>query len=325
MYADLHVHLRGTLSPLLAKKLASGKGSEVSNRYIDKANRYIWSDFSGFLETYDAIAGLIKDGSDLEQVAYEYLAAAAADGCVYVEFMLSPPDLLREGVSYSDQLKALESSWQRSKADFGIESRLIATAVRHLGPDAALEAARIVGYESHPYVVGFGLTGDERKFDAKDFKPAFEFAKKNGLRLTAHAGEHREASTIKDAVDFLELDRVGHGVRAAESAPIAEFLQERQVGLEICISSNLALGLFPSLYQHPFAWLRDRGVKLCLGTDDPAFFNTSCATEYALAAENAALDNIDLVALTMDAIGMSFCQEETKRTLLNTIAGMAHD
>lgn len=319
MYVDLHVHLRGTLSPLLAKQLAVKKGPQVVDKFIDQADQYVWSGFSSFLETYDAVAGLIKDASDLERVAYDYLSTAAAGGCIYVEFMLSPPDLLREGVSYSDQLSALESSWRRSKADFGIESRLIATAVRHLGPDAAMEAARIVCSENHPYVVGFGMTGDERKFDARDFTPAFALAKQKGLKLTAHAGEHRDASTIREAVDSLELDRVGHGVRAAEDVSIIKYLRERQIGLEICISSNLALGLFATIDKHPFGWLRNEGVRLCLGTDDPAFFNTSCATEYALAAENAGLTDADLTALTADAIGMSFCPEETKRHLLKTM------
>jgi adenosine deaminase len=140
MYLDLHVHLRGTIGPSLAQRLARQRNLVLDAALCD-AGRYIWSDFSGFLTTYDAIAAVVQNASDLEEVAFSYLAAAAAAGTIYVEFMLSPPDLLRNGISYSDQLVALNDASERSRSQFGIESRLIVTCVRHLGPEAALQAA----------------------------------------------------------------------------------------------------------------------------------------------------------------------------------------
>jgi len=204
----------------------------------------MWPDFSGFLSAYDAVAAVVQNADDLEEVAFSYLAATAAAGTIYVEFMLSPPDLLRNGISYPDQLAALTAAWERSRSQFGIESRLIVTCVRHLGPEAALQAALLASSFTHPYVVGFGLTGDERQFEIGDFAPAFRLARDAGLRLTAHAGEHRGAPSIREAVQCLGLDRVGHGIRAPEDPSVMSFLAEGQIGLEICVSSNLALGLY---------------------------------------------------------------------------------
>jgi adenosine deaminase len=272
MYLDLHVHLRGTIGPSLARRLAR-RGNLVLDAALSHTGRYMWSDFSGFLRAYDAVAAVVQNAGDLEEVAFSYLAATAAGGTLYVEFMLSPPDLLRNGISYSDQLAALNAARERSRSQFGIESRLIVTCVRHLGPEAALEAALLASSFTHPYVVGFGLTGDERQFAISDFAPAFRVARDAGLRLTAHAGEHCEAPSIREAVECLGLDRVGHGVRAPEDPSVMSFLAERRTGLEICISSNLALGLYASLDDHPLPQIVAAGIAVSLGTDDPGFPN----------------------------------------------------
>jgi adenosine deaminase len=315
MYLDLHVHLRGTVFPEAARHLGVKQGTVLDSSIFDQVGRYCWNGFSGFLQTYDSVASLIRTKADLERIAYDYLATSAAKGVIYVEFMISPPDLSREGVPYSDQLAALISGGQRAMSDFGIESRLIATCVRHLGPEAARQAAEMIVSERDPYVVGFGMTGNEFVFDAKEFAPAFHIAERAGLRLTAHAGEHREAHTVREAVDFLRLDRVGHGVRAIEDKSVSEYLASKGTGLEICISSNLALGLYASINDHPFKTLRAAGLKLCIGTDDPAFFRSSCDEEYNLAAANAKLNRSDLIKLSRDAISLAFCDKSTKARL----------
>jgi adenosine deaminase len=202
MYLDLHVHLRGTIGPALAQRLARRRNYVLETALFDRG-RYVWSEFSGFLRAYDAIAAVVQDANDLEEVAFSYLAAAAVAGTIYVEFMLSPPDLLRQGIPYSDQLGALNSAWERSRSQFGIESRLFVTCVRHLGPEAAVQVALLASSLRHPYVVGFGLTGDERQFEVADFARAFRIAKDAGLRLTAHAGEYRDARSIQETVEQL--------------------------------------------------------------------------------------------------------------------------
>ncbi|MBM1817850.1 adenosine deaminase [Pseudosulfitobacter pseudonitzschiae] len=280
---DLHVHLRGTLTPTMACKLAERNSISLdAARWAAKG--YGWHDFTSFLQAYDHIASVIATAQDLEEVAYDYLSRSAQLGTTYVEFMLSPPDLMRVGVAFDDQLAALSAARERALELHGIDCRMIATAVRHLGPAAATQAARLAVGRRHDILVGFGLTGDERMFPVGDFKEAFSIARSEGLRATAHAGEHLGPDTIIEAIEVLGLERVGHGIRAVESEVVMRQLASAKIPLEVCLTSNLALNLYPSIGKHPIGRLNAAGCAIVLGTDDPSFFSTDIEMEYSLAA-----------------------------------------
>lgn len=316
MFVDLHVHLRGTLTHELVMSLGQRKGAGLPATALASA-RTGWHDFESFLKAYDLVTSVVRSASDLEEVASSYLRRCAAAGGGYVEFMLSPPDLARTGVPFPDQLRALEAAAQRAVEEWGIHSRLIATAVRHLGPQAAIQAARMVTSVQADIVVGFGLTGNENVYAANDFAEAFHIARSEGLQATAHAGEHRPAETIIQAVEVLGLQRVGHGVRAVESKTITRQLVEERVPLEICLGSNLALGLYPSIDTHPIHELAQNGCAIVLGTDDPGFFETDIAWEYSLAEKNSPL--LTRGAISETAIHAAFCDENTKNLLFTKL------
>ncbi len=280
---DLHVHLRGTLTAEMAATLAERNGMSLDPAML-MLKGHGWHDFPTFLQAYDQVAAVIVTALDLEEIAYDYLARAAGLGTTYVEFMLSPPDLERVGVAFDDQLTALSTARLRAKEDFGIDCGMIATAVRHLGPAAAVEAARLAVGRQLDILVGFGLTGDERLYEPWEFSEAFRIARSEGLHVTAHAGEHLGPDTIIQSIEDLGLERVGHGVRAVESEAVLRQLAQERVPLEICLSSNLSLGLYTSIQEHPIRTLIDAGCSIVLGTDDPAFFATDIAQEYAMAA-----------------------------------------
>jgi len=311
---DLHVHLRGTLTPDQARKIALRNSRPLAQARLESVG-YGWRDFSSFLQAYDEVTSVIACAADLEEVAFAYLASAASCGARYVEFMLSPPDLMRVGVAFEDQLSALSDARARAFEVHGIDCRMIATAVRHLGPEAALSAARIAVDRKHEILVGFGLTGDERQFPIAAFEEPFRIARVEGLLATAHAGEHLGPETIIEAIEVLGLSRVGHGVRAIEAPAVVKQLAEAQLPLEICLSSNVALGLYPSIQNHPLRALYDAGCVVTLGTDDPAFFATDIANEYMLAKK--ILPDVSAIQSIEDwSIRYSFCDDNTKATLL---------
>ena len=313
MLVDLHVHLRGTICAATARRLAARHNMELPESVVGLPG-YGWRDFTSFLNSYDQITSVVRSAGDLEEVAYEYLSAVATQGTIYVEFMLSPPDLLRTGVPYRDQLAAIQAASDRARDELGIECRLIATAVRHLGPRAAVEAARVSVAGATSLVVGFGLTGDERQFRVKEFEEAFRIARSEGLKVTAHAGEHLGADSIIEAVESLRLDRIGHGVRAVESASVVQQLASSRIPLEICLASNLALGLYSGLEEHPIACLAAAGCSIVLGTDDPTFFATSPQREYQLARAALPLGPTGS-RITEQAIETAFCDDATKSRL----------
>lgn len=275
--------------------------------------RYGWHDFASFLKAYDLITSVVKTATDLEQVTASYLKRCSELGGCYVEFMLSPPDLARTGVPFPDQLKAVKAAADRAAEEWHVHSRLIATAVRHLGPQAAIEAARMATSVNSDVLVGFGLTGDEHQYDVGEFAEAFRIARGEGLSATAHAGEHRPAETIIEAIETLGLARVGHGVRAVESPDVMRQLADARMPLEICLTSNLALGLYPSIVEHPIGRLADASIVIVLGTDDPGFFDTDVGRDYALA--QTVRPQLSSRTITANAIDAAFCDERTKASL----------
>lgn len=283
-----------------------------------RAPGYGWHDFPSFLRVYDEVAAAIRTARDIEEVTYEHLVRVGCAGTAYVEFMLSPPHERRVGISFADQLAAVDRAADRARELTGIECCVIATAVRQLGPDAAIDSAQIAIACRSPRLVGFGLTGNERMHDAADFRPAFAIARSEGLKATAHAGEHLGPETILPAIEALGLDRVGHGVRAAESQAVMAALARLGVPLEVCLTSNIALGVCSDIGEHPIAALAEAGCVLTLGTDDPGFFSTTPAREYELAKRAISDPNIE-ARITRAAIAAAFCDETTKARLLGRL------
>jgi adenosine deaminase len=316
---DLHVHLRGTIAPDMARYLAARNGVELPCDLFRSDGTYRWSNFSEFLRAYDAVGAVVRTATDLETIAEKYLLTSALEGTIYVEFMLSPGHLANAGIPYEEQIFAVAAAADRARAACGIECRLIATCVRHHGPHAAVGVVKLVTGCPHPIVVGFGMTGNELQYEAIEFKAAFDIARDAGLKLTAHAGEFRGPESVLDSLQHLRLDRIGHGVRSVESPRALEELRLSGVGLEVCLTSNVALGLVTDVDAHPFERLRAAGCVVTLATDDPAYFETSVAREYSLAQQTFGLCERTLKEITHQAISAAFCDEATKAVLLRKV------
>lgn len=316
---DLHVHLRGTIEPETAVRLASQHRVTLPSALFAANGGYRWRGFDEFLQAYDSIGQVIRAPEDLYFLARNYLERCAADGTIYVEFMLSPSHSAKNGIPYREQVSAVATAISDARSNCGIEARLIVTCVRHQKPREALELAELVAENPHPIVVGFGLTGNELLFDVSEFSGAFMVAREAGLGLTAHTGEWAHGKSVLHSVDVLSLTRVGHGIKAVEDYKVLSDLSERGVGFEVCLSSNVALKLCDTFEEHPLPKLIAAGCKVSLATDDPAYFLTSPANEYQLAADRLGLSYTQLRQITIDAMNMAFCDQETKDALLQQV------
>ena len=169
--------------------------------------------------------------------------------------------------------------------------------------------------EPHPYVVGYGMGGDEAKFTPADFAPAFRLARDHGLGCTVHAGEVVGPESVWASIDCLPVTRIGHGVRSADDPALMAELARRGTVLEVCPGSNVAMGLYPDRASHPLHRLIDAGVAVTLNSDDPPFFHTTLGNEY----DKAGLDPAALRNIARTALQASFADEVTKRRLLKEI------
>ncbi len=307
---DLHCHLRGTMSPSLAGQLA--KKHQLKLPALFSAEGYEFTGFDEFLSIYDQIGHVIRTPDDLREVAYRYLANVAKCGTKYVEFMISPGHSIENGIPFSSQISSISEAIEQARDECGIICCIIVTCVRHRGPDEAVEVAELAAKSDSPYVRGFGLTGNEHVYNIEEFKPAFLIAESARLGLTAHVGEWLPAETVLKAVDYLGLRRVGHGITAAADPYVLAELIDRNIGFEICLSSNVKLGAVEAFEQHPFRIMIDAGCRVNLSTDDPAYFMTSPKNETELARHYLNVTEDERLAMLDHSIEMAFCSEEDK-------------
>jgi adenosine deaminase len=316
--AELHVHLEGTAPPALVRRLAERNGLAVPDGLFDGSDRFAYSGFLDFLRTYDKAASVIRTGADYRDVTYEYLAACARDGALYVELTASPDHAALVGLSDEEHLAGIARGIDDARRDHGIEGRILISCVRNFGVEPALRVARYAAERPHPYVVGFSMAGDEENYPAGDYAEAFRIAADAGLGCTVHAGEWAGADSVRAALG-LPVSRISHGVRAIEDPALVTELAESGVVLECSPTSNVVLGVFPTYEEHPLPRLVAAGVRVTLGSDDPPYFGASVGGEYAICRDRFEFDDERLRAITRTAIEAAFCDEGLKQALMERV------
>ncbi len=315
--AELHCHIEGAASPRLVEIKAAKYGADVS-AFI-QGEKFVWHDFTSFLHAYDQASMLFRTEEDYADLAEDYLLSLSRQDAIYSEVFISTDHAISAGLDPRAYIEGLAEGMRRAKAVTGIEGRLIATGLRHKGPEAVMAAARYIVDNPHPLVTGFGMAGDERMHDPKEFAAAFELARDAGLGITVHAGELSGPESVSDALDALKPSRIGHGVRAIENADLVRRLADEQILLECCPGSNIALSVYGDFASHPFASLARAGVAVTLNSDDPPYFHTDLAREYEIAATYFGYDDEMLKHLTRTALNAAFVDEKTRTTLLERL------
>lgn len=317
--AEIHAHLEGTAPLALVRRLAKRNRMDLPAGLFRDDGEYHWEDFLHFLKVYDTACSAIRTPDDYRDVTYEYLAGCAQEGAIYVEVMSSPDHAAEAGMSYANHLEGIVAGIEDARADHGIEGRCIVTCVRHYGVEQAMEVARQVAAHPHPLVSGFGMGGDEAAFPPSQFARAFNYVADSGLPCTVHAGEWAGPERVREAIETLPVQRLGHGVRAAEDPDLVQEIMARGITLEVCPGSNFATGMYRDYGDHPLARLMAAGAKTTLSSDDPPYFSTSVGKEYVAAAEHLDLGEDDMLGFTRNALEAAFVDEPTRETLLKQL------
>ncbi|MGF6154785.1 adenosine deaminase [Ensifer sp. KUDG1] len=315
--AELHCHIEGATPPELALAQADKYGVDTSAIIRDKA--YVWEDFTSFVKCYDAIASLFKTEEDYALLAEAYLTELAEAGTIYSEIIVSPDHGNTIGLGAHAYLEGLAAGMEAARQKTGIESRMLITGIRHLGPESVIKTAEFAAKREHKLVTGFNLAGEERMHKVADFARAFDIVRDAGLGLTIHAGELSGAFSVRDALDHVRPSRISHGVRAIEDADLVRRLADAGVVLEVCPGSNISLQVFPDFASHPLRALHEAGVRVTLNSDDPPFFHTSLAQEYDIASAVMGFSDAEINGMTRTAIEAAFVDEPTRKLLLARI------
>lgn len=314
--AELHVHLEATALPQLIRALAARNGRTLPAELFTPDGRFAWRDFLHFLQHYDVAASAIRTAQDYRDVTFAYLERCAAEGAVYVELIASPDHARAVGLPESEHRAGIAQGIDDARAASGIQARFLVVGIRNLGVEAVERVAAEAAADPHPYLVGFNLAGAEVGFPPEDYARAFAIAHDAGLGCSIHAGEHAPPAVWRGALDLPGITRISHGVRAVEDPELVARLAAEGIVLEVCPTSNIALGVYPDADHHPLGALRRAGVRVTLGSDDPPWFGATLGGEYALAARHQGCSEADLADITRTAIRAAFADEATRDALL---------
>ncbi len=316
---ELHLHHEGAAPPAFIRGLAKEKSVNLGGVFKPDGS-YAFRDFVHFLSVYEAATSVLKTPEDYARLTKAVLEESAANDVIYSETFLSP-DFCGGGDvgAWREYLHAIMDAAAEAERDHGIILRGIVTCIRHFGPDKAKAAARCAAETAGDWITGFGIAGDEMKGKPKDFAYGFDMAREAGLRLTAHAGEWGGAQSVRDAIDDLGVERIGHGVHAINDLPLVDKLVENEIILEVCPGSNVNLDVYPSLAAHPIEKLRERGVKVTVSTDDPPFFHTTMRDEYLNLARTFGWDETVFFEINDTAARAAFCDEDTRTRVLKRL------
>lgn len=320
--AELHLHLEGMLQPHRVTSLA--KKYSVAVEDDELASRYNLRGFSQFLELFKWATSFLREPDDYAQLAQDAATALHQQCVVYAEITLSIGVMRLRKQNVSANFAALREVFARNHAaGTGPQVQFIFDAVRQFGPAPAMEVARLAAEHRNEAVVAFGLGGDELSIPLSDFRKAYAYAAQHGLHLVAHAGETGGPEQIQDAIELLNVERIGHGIAAIRSPALMNTLVTRKIPLEICLTSNLCTNALSiqlnsahsRIALHPLAKFFRHGIPVTLSTDDPAMFHTTLSEEYS-AATQTGLSLDDLVAINRTAFEYAFLPQTTRQDFL---------
>lgn len=313
---ELHLHLEGAIPLQTLLNLIQREGKEPSIENTDDLRKKLtYLDFAHFIEIWIWKNTFIKEERDFEEIAYQVLHNLSNQNVKYVEAFYSPGDYQEQGLSTQGITEHLIKGKKRAYQDFGIQSELIVDIIRGDDPEIGMQRLEEVTPYLGKGVIGIGLGGSEQKYPADLYAPVYKEAKKQGFRLTAHAGEAVGAASIWVAIEKLGVERIGHGVRAYEDLRLLSLLKERQIPLEMCVVSNVRTGVCKSFETHPVKQYFQDGLMVTVNSDDPTMFNTSITQEYLVLAQNLGFSINDLNQLSMNGITASFMPDENKESM----------
>lgn len=308
---DLHRHLDGSVRLETILDLAGQHGVPLPAQTVEDLRPHVQvtgaqPGLMAFIERFKYLTAVMVDDEACRRIALENVEDAAGEGIGYVELRFSPAFMAEpNGLSPEEVVDAVVDGVRAGRLETGIQAHLIGIMSRSFGVEACMRELDAL-LRRRDELVAVDLAGDEARFPAGMFSEHFRKVREAGLGVTVHAGEADGPHSVRAAIEELGADRIGHGFRAIEDPAVVDLLLEREVGLEICLTSNLQIGAVDRYAAHPAKRLLDMGVCLNLNTDDPGISGIDLPHEYDVAASAAGLTAADIEKIRKNAAQMAF-------------------
>ena len=319
--AELHLHFQGAIRPVTLLELARRHRVALPAEDLDGLRAWFhFRDFAHFVEVYAILRSCLVEPEDFELVTYELGSELAAQHVRYAEVTFTPGPEVYRGPR-DTFFGGLTRGRELVRREFGVDLRWIFDIPRRtvgLYPDLPLADfitdTAIDGRNDG--VVALGLAGTELGYPPEPFEPWFDRARAAGLHSAPHAGETAGPASVWGAIHALGAERLGHGVRAIEDPDLVAYLVEHRIALEVCPTSNVSLGVYPSLEEHPLPRLHAAGARVTINTDTPAIFGTTLNSEAALLATAFDLSPPAIDDILLNAFEASFLPPEERQALV---------
>lgn len=321
--AELHLHIEGTLEPEMMFELAQRNRVELPFPDVDAVRRaYVFDDLQSFLDLYYAGCRVLVTERDFYDLTAAYLRRAARDGVRHAEIFFDPQTHTDRGIPLATVVNGLTAALADGRRDLGITSALIVCFLRDRSVEAAM-ATLDAALEHREAIVGVGLDSAEVGNPPEKFRAVFDRARAEGLLPVAHAGEEGPPGYIWQALDLLGARRIDHGVRCLGDDRLVERLVAEQVPLTVCPISNIKLRVFPDLEHHNFRQLFERGLRVTINSDDPAYFGGYIGENYVATARALGVTGAQMHEVARNSFLASFLGEDEKQRHLAAVDAAA--
>jgi adenosine deaminase len=317
--AELHLHLEGSIQPATVCALTAQHNILLTEDEVRR--RYTYHDFAGFIDAFKWVTSFLREPRDYGLIARDLSEHLLTQGVVYAEVTLSIGVMLLRKQQPEANFEAILGATEPFEKR-GLRLNWVFDAARQFGAEAAMGVVREAKRCPSKTIVAFGIGGDEMSVATEEFRPVYEQAANNGLHLLMHAGEVGGPEKIREAIELLNVERIGHGIAAAQDPALMDLLVDRRIPLEICPQSNIRTGALAKqlrlsearITDHPLPQLWRHGIPIVLSTDDPAMFHTTLLAEYENVAQMG-LGETELAQLVNMSFEQAFLSENEKLSL----------
>ena len=316
---ELHLHIEGSLEPELMFRLSKRNKIEIPFKSIEEIkSAYNFSNLDSFLKIYYQGSNVLITEQDFFDLTWEYILKCKRDNIVHTEIFFDPQSHTERGVEFGTVINGINKALIKAKSEFGITSEIIMCFLRHLDEEQCFEVLKHA-IKHKDKIIGVGLDSSEKGNPPQKFKRLFDAAIKEGFLTVAHAGEEGPPEYIWESINLLKVKRIDHGVQCLKDKKLVETLKEKNIPLTVCPLSNIKLCVFDKLENHNLKKMLDKGLRVMVNSDDPAYFGGYLNTNLIETAKALKLSLEDIKTLIQNSFKSSFLDEKTKTNWLSKI------
>ncbi len=317
---ELHLHLDASVRPSTVKELGEEYNipmpDDIENGLIAPP---ICENLADYISRVDLALTVMQEAEALTRIAYELVEDIASENVIYAEVRFAPQLHTRSGLTKQEVINAVREALEEGERVHRVKTNLILCCLRHEPGEVSIEVVKlaIANRERGNKVVGIDLAADEANFPAHLHQEAFQLAIEADLHRTVHAGEVAGAESIRQALDLLKAERLGHGVRLKEDRSLMRRVKEERIALEMCPTSNYQTRAIDSFANYPISDYLKEGIMVTVNTDARTISNTTLTGEYQLLVDNFGWAEEEIMRVTLNGIESAFIEEEIKKELVD--------